>query len=191
MWHALVEPWQEPIMQRALLEIALIGACGGLLGCWVVFYELSYSAESLAHALFPGLVVAALLGLPLLLRAGAGIVGAALVVGLAARTRGIDADTAVAVVVTGLFGLGVLLALSATSPPGLQGLLFGDVLGVTDGDLLLAGGLVFVLVLALRALHGPLLAVGFDRASARALGASPLVIDGVLLVLLAAAIVVA
>src|SRR4051794_5900612 len=185
MLHTLVEPWQEPIMQRALLEVALIGACGGLLGCWVVFYELSYSAESLAHALFPGLVVAALLGLPLLLGAGAGIVGAALVVGLAARTRGIDADTAVAVVVTGLFGLGVLLALSATSPPGLQGLLFGDVLGVTDGDLLLAAALAALVIVSLALLHGRLAAVGFDRDTARQIGVSPLAIDAAVLVLLA------
>src|SRR3954468_16169447 len=130
MWHALIEPWQEPIMQRALLEVALIGACGGLLGCWVVFYELSYSAESLAHALFPGLVVAALLGLPLLLGAGAGIVVAAVAVAVAGRAPEVGRDTAVAVVVTTLLGLGVLLALSPSSPPGLQALLFGDVLGV-------------------------------------------------------------
>src|SRR4051794_10286895 len=191
MWHALVEPWQEPIMQRALLEVALIGACGGLLGCWVVFYELSYSAESLAHALFPGLVVAALLGLPLLLGAGAGIVGAALVVGLAARTPGIESDTAVAGVGTGLFGLGVLLAPSAGRPPGLQGLLFGDVLGVTDGDLLLAGSLALVVVGSLRALHGRLLVVGFDRSSARQVGISAAIVDACLLVLLALTILVA
>ena len=52
-------------MQRALLELVLLGVVGGILGCWIVLYELSYSAESLAHALFPGLVGAALLGLPL------------------------------------------------------------------------------------------------------------------------------
>src|SRR4051812_29015313 len=172
-------------MQRAALEVALLGVCGGLLGCWVVFYELSYSAESLAHALFPGLVAAALLGLPLLLGAAAGVLGAALAVGLAARAPEIDSDTAVAVVVTGLFGLGVLLALSATSPPGLQSLLFGDVLGVTDGDLAAAGALALVVVTGLRAMHGPLLAVGFDRGAARRLGVSPAVVDAAVLTLLA------
>src|SRR3954451_5904042 len=191
MWHAVSEPWREPIMRRALLEVALLGVCGGLLGCWVVFYELSYSAESLAHALFPGLVAAALLGLPLLLGAAAGIVGAALVVGLASRARGIDADTAVAVVVTGLFGLGVLLALSAASPPGLQGLLFGDVLGVADADLALAAALALVVVVSLRALHGRLLTVGFDRGTARQVGVSPAVVDAAVLVLLALTILVA
>jgi ABC-type Mn2+/Zn2+ transport system permease subunit len=85
----------------------------------------------------------------------------------------------------------VLLALSPSSPPGLQGLLFGDVLGVSDGDLALAGGLAVALLVALRLLHGPLLAVGFDRAGARSLGASPLWVDAALLVLLALALVVA
>jgi len=59
MIHAVLHPWSEPFMQRALLELVLLGIVGGLVGCWVVFYELAYSAESLAHALFPGLVVAA------------------------------------------------------------------------------------------------------------------------------------
>jgi ABC-type Mn2+/Zn2+ transport system permease subunit len=135
--------------------------------------------------------MAALLGLPLLLGAAAGIVGAALAVGLAARAPGVGRDTAVAVVVTGLFGLGALLALSASSPPGLQGLLFGDVLGVTGGDLLLAGALAAVIVVALRLLHGRLVAVGFDRSTARQLGVSPAVIDAAVLVLLALTILVA
>src|SRR3954468_1462705 len=119
MWSTLVEPWREPIMRRALLEVALLGLCGGLLGCWVLFYELSYSAESLAHALFPGLVGAALLGLPLLLGAAAGIVGAAAAVALVRRVPTLGADTAVAAVITSLFGLGVLLALTPATPAGL------------------------------------------------------------------------
>src|SRR3954451_13077489 len=126
MWHAVSEPWREPIMRRALLEVALLGVCGGLLGCWVLFYELSYSSESLAHALFPGLVGAALLGLPLLLGAAAGLAGAAVAIPLAAAIPTIGRDTAVAIVITALFGLGVLLALSPSSPPGIQGLLFGN-----------------------------------------------------------------
>ena len=65
--HAIVEPWSHGFMQRAMAELVLVGIIGGVLGCWVIFYELSYSAESLAHALFPGLVVAALAGVPLLI----------------------------------------------------------------------------------------------------------------------------
>ena len=112
MLHALADPWSEPIMRRAFAEVVLLGIAGGALGCWVLFYNLSYSAESLAHSLLPGLVVAALLGLPLLLGGAVGIVVAAVAVAVVARTPAVGRDTAVAVVVTGLFGLGVLLALS-------------------------------------------------------------------------------
>ena len=187
----LLDPWREGIDRRALLEVALLGMAGGAIGCWIVFYNLSYSAESLAHALLPGLVGAALLGAPLLLGGAAGLFVAAIGVAVAGRVPAIGRDTAVAVVVTTLFGAGVLMALSPQTPAGLQGLLFGDVLGVSDGDLWLAGGLVALGLGALWLLHTRLLVVGFDRLTASALGVRPLVIDAALLVLLAAVLLVA
>ncbi|UGS38453.1 metal ABC transporter permease [Capillimicrobium parvum] len=187
----LADPFSDPIVQRAALEVVLLGIAGGLLGCWIVFYELAYGTESLAHALFPGLVAAALVGIPILIGGAAGLVVAALAVALAGRVPGIGRDNAVAVVVTALLGAGVLLALSRATPPGLGELLFGDVLGVSDGDLRLAAALAIAVVVALRLLHGRLLAVGFDRSTAGSLGASPAVVDAALLVLVAAAILVA
>jgi len=189
--HVLAEPWSEPIMRRAFAEVVLLGIAGGALGCWVIFYRLSYSAESLAHSLLPGLVAAALLGLPLLLGGAVGIVVAAIAIAVAARTPTIGRDTAVAVVVTALLGLGVLLALSPAVPAGLAELLFGDVLGVSDADLLSAALLVVAVVAALAILHGRLLAVGFDRMSARGLGVAPAAVDAALLVLVALAVLVA
>jgi ABC-type Mn2+/Zn2+ transport system permease subunit len=186
----LTDPWDQPFMVRAFAEMALLGIAGGVLGCWVVYYGLSYSAESLAHGLFPGLVIAALAGIPLLLGGALGIAVAALAVALAARAPELESDTPVAVVITALFGLGALLALSADSPPGLQSLLFGDVLGLTNGDVALAAGLVAALLAALGALHWKLLAVGFDRDAARRLGINATAIDIALLLALALAIVV-
>jgi ABC-type Mn2+/Zn2+ transport system permease subunit len=187
----LTDPWAQALTRRALLEVALLGAAGGALGCWLVFFNLAYSAESLAHALLPGLVGAALLGLPLLLGGAAGLLVAAVAVALAGRIEGLDRDTAVAVVVTTLFGLGVLLALSPDTPAGLQGLLFGDVLGVTDGDLALAAGLVVAVAGGLALAHQRLLVVAFDRRSAGALGVRSLTVDVALLVLLAVTLLVA
>lgn len=187
----LTEPFSQAIMQRALAEIAILGLVGGVLGCWIVLAELSYGAESLAHGMFPGLVVAALVGLPLALGGVAGIVVAALAVALAGRVPGVGRDNAVAVVVTTLFGLGVLLALSPAVPAGIQALLFGDILGTSDGDLLLGAALAAVVLVALRLLHWRLLAVGFDRSSARSVGVSPALADAALLTLLALAVLVA
>jgi len=178
-------------MQRALLELVLVGLVGGVLGCWIVLYELSYSAESLAHSLFPGLVLAALLGFPLVLGGAIGVLAAAAAVALAARVPGIDRDTSVAVVITSLFGLGVLLALAPVTPPGLENLLFGDLLGVSRADLVTAAALAGTVLLALAVLHRQLLAVGFDRTTARALGGRPLFTDLGLLALIAAATLIA
>jgi ABC-type Mn2+/Zn2+ transport system permease subunit len=191
MLNALADPWRDATSVRALLEVALLGVTGGALGCWLVFYGLSYSAESMAHALFPGLVAAALIGVPILVGGAVGLVVAALAIAVAGRVPGVGRDTSVAIVVTTLFGLGAVLALAPDTPAGLQGLLFGDLLGVSDLDLALAGGLALAVVLALRLLHGPLLVVGFDRATARPLGVRAGLVDAALLLLLAAAILVA
>jgi ABC-type Mn2+/Zn2+ transport system permease subunit len=187
----MLEPLQQAFMQRAVAEVALIGLAGGLLGCWVVFYGLSYAAESLAHSLFPGLVIAAIAGAPLLFGAVPAIVVAALAIAAASRIAGVTRDVAVAVVVTTMFGLGVLLALSPQSPPGIETLLFGDVFGAGDVDLATAAALALVVVVALWLLHSRLLTAGFDRGAARSLGLSPALVDAALLVLLAAGIVVA
>jgi ABC-type Mn2+/Zn2+ transport system permease subunit len=187
----MFEPFREPFMQRAIAEMTMLAIAGGALGCWVVLYEVSYAAESLAHSIFPGLVLAAIAGVPLLLGATPAIVLAALAIALVARLPGVSRDVGVAVVVTTMFGLGVLLALSPDSPPGIETLLFGDILGPTDGDLISAAALVALVGVALAVLHGRLLATGFDRGGARALGLSPAFADAALLVLLAAAIVVA
>jgi len=63
VWSALTGPWHDGTVVRAFAEVGLIGVVGGVLGCWIVLYGLSYGGESLAHAMFPGLVGAALLGL--------------------------------------------------------------------------------------------------------------------------------
>ena len=187
----LLDPWRDDVSRRALIEVILLGAVGGALGCWVVLYRLSYSAESLAHALLPGLVIAALIGVPLVLGGAVGLLVAALAVALVTRTPAIENDSAVAVVVSGLFGLGALLALSPQTPARLQSLMFGDILGLSDGDLVLAGVLAVLVLVGLALGHPSLMAVGFDRGVARSLGRHPGVVDALLGVLLAVALLVA
>jgi ABC-type Mn2+/Zn2+ transport system permease subunit len=187
----MLDPLQDEFVRRAVAEMTLIGIAGGALGCWVVLYRLSYAAESLAHSIFPGLVLAAIAGAPLLVGGAPGIILAALAIAVVVRVPGIDREVAVGVVVTTFFGLGVLLALSPNSPPGIGEVLFGDILGPSDGDLAAAAVLALVVSAALALLHGRLLAGGFDRAAARSLGAAPGRTEAALLVLLGLAIVVA
>jgi ABC-type Mn2+/Zn2+ transport system permease subunit len=187
----VLDPWRSEVGRHALLELILLGSVCGPLSFWVTSYRLSYGAESLAHGLLPGLVLAALAGAPLLGGAGAGAAMGAVLIAAAAADRRVSADTATAVAVTGLLGLGVLLAISPDVPPRLDDLLFGDPLAVTDGDLVAAGCLAVVGGLVLAALHRPLSAVAFDPAGARALAVPPGLVTGALLLLLAAAVAVA
>ncbi len=166
--HTLAEPFASPVVARAAGELVLLGVVAGVLGTWVVLWGLSYSAESLAHAMFPGLVLAALTGIPLLVGGAAGLLVAALAIAAVGRVDGLDRDVAVAVVITTLLGLGVLLGLSPRTPKGLGSLLFGDVLGVGPRDLVLAAGLGVVCLAVLGVLHPTLAAIGFDRSSAGA-----------------------
>ena len=169
----LLEPFRGEIGRRALIEVVLLGLACGPLGVWVVLYRSSYAAESLAHGMLPGLVLAALAGAPLLLGALGGVLVAGALVALAGRDQRIGADTGVAVAVTGLFGLGAVLALSPQTPPRLQELLFGDLLGVTRPDLAIAGVLAVVVIAGLAAAHRPLSAAALDPTSASTLGAPP------------------
>src|SRR5436190_9365455 len=172
-WHAVTAPLVDPLVGRALLDIALIGAAAGAIGTWVILYGLSYGAESVSHSLLPGLVVATLIAVPLTVGALVGAAVAAVAIVAARQVPSVERDTAIAVVVTSLFGLGVQLALTPASPPGIGGLLFGNVLGASAGDLLLAGLTAGGVAVVLWATHQRLLISGFDPGAARAVGVRP------------------
>ena len=136
------------LLQRALVEIVVLGAACGALGVWLLHLRQAYAAESLAHAMLPGLVLASLISVPLLLGAGAGVLVTAALIALATRDERVGSEIAVGVTVTTAFGLGALLALSPDIPVGLDKLLFGDLLGAGTADL--AGAAVLAAVLGVR-----------------------------------------
>jgi ABC-type Mn2+/Zn2+ transport system permease subunit len=187
----LLEPLREPIVARSLAELALLGLISGTLGCWIVLAGRAYSAESLAHSMLPGLVGAALLGLPLVLGGAIGLAVGASLIALVGRIKVLSSEVAVSVVITSLFGAGVLLGLAPDTPAGLGGILFGDLLAVGFGDIALAAGYAAIVLAILFVLHEGLLATGFDRLNAKALGRSPAPLDLVLALLLAGATLVA
>ncbi len=137
-------------------------------------------------------MVAALVGAPLLLGGAIGVLVAAVLVVIATRLADESADTAIAVVITALFGTGVLLALSPSSPPGIQELLFGDLLGVTVRRCRdRRSGRCRRSWLTLWLLHDRLLALGFDSGSEQSLGMSVTTLNLILLALVAVTILVA
>ena len=169
----LLDPFSGALMQRALLEVLVVAFACGPIGVWVLLYRQSYAAESISHAMLPGLVVASLAGASLLLGAAAGVLVAAVAIALAGRDDRLGGDVGVAVAISALFGLGALLALSPDVPARLGELLFGDLLGVTATDVVEAGVLAALVAVALAFAHRRLALSAFDRAAAPSLGARP------------------
>lgn len=187
-----IEPFRLGLMQRALLQVVVISAVGGAVGCFVVIRGLSFTGESLAHTVLPGVVAAYALGVSLLLGAAV-LAGVTVAIALLARgDRRISEDTAIGVSFAGLFPLGViLLALQSNPSRSLGDFLFGDVLANSRGDVIGTVLISLVILAGLVLLYRPALASSFDRSYAASIGYRPGLIDGLLLALVAATVVVA
>ncbi|GAA0518982.1 membrane protein [Saccharopolyspora subtropica] len=187
----LVEPVQFGFMQRALLVSLVAGVVCAVLSCWVTLIGWSLLGDAVSHAVLPGVVLAYVLAVPF--SVGAFLFGS-LAVGLIAAVRSstrLKGDAAIGVVFTGLFALGLVLVSRIPSQVDLNHILFGNVLGVTDSDILqvLAIGAIVLAVALLK--RRDLTLYAFDPTHAHAIGLNPRRISALLLTMLALTVVVA
>ncbi|MEW6583843.1 MAG: metal ABC transporter permease [Actinomycetota bacterium] len=135
---ALWNPFLDNLfMQRALAAGLLVAIACGIVGTFVVLRGMAFLGDALAHGVLPGIAAALLLGVPTL--AGAAV-GAVVMVGgvtLVTRRSRLSADTAIGLLFVGMLALGVVIvSRSDTFAGDLANILFGDVLGTSDGDIL-------------------------------------------------------
>lgn len=187
----MLEPFQLPFVQRGLIEVLILAVPAGLLGTWIVLRGLAFFSHAIGTATFPGLVLADGLGFAAPLGAfGAAIAFAAGATALRGRRTGQDA--VVALVLVGCLASGVILASDVFgSGSNIETLLFGSLLLVDSGDLLLAAGTATATLLASALIGQHWLRAGFDPALADSTGPSPRLFDAVLLGLVALATVAA
>lgn len=186
----VTDPWQFEFMRRAFAAAIIIGLVTGFLGVHVVIRGLAFIGDAIAHAAFPGVVIAFLLDRSLFL--GGAVFGTmtALGIGVVSQTRRVREDTAIGVLFTGAFALGVVLISTESSYTGdLTSFLFGQVLAVSMADLWLSAGFGAGVVLVALALHRQLIAAAFDREMAAAMGLRVFWLDMLLFVLVTLAIV--
>ncbi|WP_336660004.1 metal ABC transporter permease [Leucobacter sp. USHLN153] len=134
----LLEIFTLPFMWRALLTVGVLALAAGVIGLFISFRELEFVSDGLVHSVFPGLVVGAMIGGSAGLLPGAVVAAilAALLFTLIEHRGGVGADAAIAVVLTGLFSLGVVLVSRQEGYVSqLQELLFGRLLTVTQTQL--------------------------------------------------------
>jgi manganese/iron transport system permease protein len=188
----LIEPFRLPYMQRALVEVLLLGVLAGVVGVFVVLRRLAFVSDALTHTIFPGVVIAHLLDRSLLLGAlGFGVLTAVLLTGITTSRR-VGADAALAILLTSFFSLGVMLvSRTRTYTADLTVFLFGRVLAVDRADLLQTLALAAVVGGTLWALRKELVLRAFDPDGAAAMGYRTAVLDLVLNLLIALVVVAA
>ncbi|MGE0766052.1 MAG: metal ABC transporter permease [Hyphomicrobiaceae bacterium] len=187
----VTEPLAFDFMRRALAVAVIVGAVCAVLSCFLVLKGWSLMGDAVSHAVLPGIVLAFLLGLPLAVGAFAAGLASAVATGYLKEMSRVKEDTVMGIVFSGMFGFGLVLFTKVDTEQHLTHILFGDVLGVTSGDLfetVLIGGLVLAVVLAKRR---DLLLYCFDPQHARAIGIDVRVLHYGLLVMLALTIVTA
>jgi manganese/iron transport system permease protein len=170
MIDTLLLPFQFGFMQKAFLIGAIVAFPTALLSCFLVLKGWALMGDAVSHAVLPGIVLAYILGFPLILGAfAAGMVTAVATGFLAANSR-VKQDTVMGVVFSGMFGLGIVLATSITSDIHLDHILFGNMLGVGAQDLWTAGAIALFVTVALLLKSKDLMLLAFDPAQARASG---------------------
>jgi manganese/iron transport system permease protein len=182
----LLIPFQYDYMLRAMGISGLVGAVAGLLSCYVVLKGWSLMGDALSHAVVPGVVLAWLGGIPFAIGAfAAGMLAALCMAGLRGRTP-IREDAVIGVVFTGFFGLGLFLLSLWPSNVRLQTIIFGNVLGIADADIVQMAIIAVVVALALGIWGRDLMLSLFDPVQLVASGGSPGRMRVLLLMLLAA-----
>ncbi|MBA2609022.1 MAG: metal ABC transporter permease [Actinobacteria bacterium] len=190
--RAVIDALHSPLFRRALLEATLVGVLAGVVGVHVAMRRMSFFVVALSHGTFPGVVAASLVGVSLF---AGGVAAAALMivaVVLVGRTRALDDTSSIGVVLAGAFAVGVLmLSASPGQSRDLSAFLVGQVLAVTNQDIVLTVVVGVALLGVLTLLHKELVGAAFDPAAFSALGYSTIALDVVVMAVAAVALVTA
>ncbi|MBW3639043.1 MAG: metal ABC transporter permease [Actinobacteria bacterium] len=189
LWQSVLDPFGYDFFVQGLVAAVLAGALCGLIGVYITLRGMSYIGHGLSHAIFGGYAAAPLLGIPIVLGAGAWGLASALAINAITRARRIGADAAIGVVTTASFALGVaLLTRFGTKGPAFDALLFGSINGVSGGDLLLLGGALVFAVTVFTVLYRAFLFSTFDPEVADVSGVPVRRMDALLMLVLSVSV---
>ena len=189
LWQWLIAPFAYQFMQNALIASLLIAATCGIIGSYVVLRRLAFIGDALAHTALPGVVIAYMNGWSLVGGALAAGVMTALGIGWMARKSTLREDTAIGVIFTAMFALGILLMSRLQSFRDLSHILFGNILGVQSQELWLMTGVALVVLVVLVLFHKELELTSFDGTHAEVIGIQSNRLRTMLLILLAFTVV--
>ncbi|EOM76996.1 metal ABC transporter permease [Rhodococcus rhodnii] len=170
----LLDPFTVSFVRRALVAGLLVSVLCAAVGSWVVVRGMAFLSEAVSHGILPGVAIAYLAGVNVVLGAAASAVVMVLGVSWVTRRRGFTADTGIALLFVGMLALGVVIVSRARSfAVDLTAFLFGDVLSATTADLVWLAVATCVAVALALLCHRPFTALAFDESKAVTLGMRP------------------
>ena len=184
-----IDPYRFAFMQQALLIAMAVAAAAGVLSCFLVLKGWSLMGDAVSHSVLPGIVVAYLAGLPLMVGAFAAGMLCAVTTGYLTTHSRIKEDTVMGIVFSGLFAAGLVLFTKIETGLHLDHVLFGDMLGVSWPDVLTTGIVSLLTLAVILVWRRDLLVFAFDAQHAGVIGLNRGLLHYGLLALLALVIV--
>lgn len=186
----LTEPFAYEFFRQGLLASVLVGALCGMLGVYIVLRRMSYIGHGLSHSVFGGAVVGYVASINFYVAAGLWGFLSALAINATARRRRIGADAAIGIITTASFAVGVaLISKTRSFTRNFEAALFGNILGVTPGDLVIVAMVAIAVAVFILAFYKPLLFMTFDVEVAPIYGVNVGVVDSLFALAMAATIV--
>lgn len=168
--HWFTAPLQHEFMVKAILVSALVGIVCSALSCYMTLKGWALMGDAVSHAVMPGVVIAYVLNIPLAVGAFLFGVGSVMAIGfIKAKTR-VKEDTVIGLVFTGFFALGLVLVSKVRSSIDLTHILFGNVLGISDADIMQTLIISVITLVTLAILRKDLILFCFDSTHARSIG---------------------
>jgi len=151
MISALVDPFTFAFMQRGLVASLIVGIICSLIGCFVVIRSMAFLGDAMAHAILPGIAIAYILGSSLISGALIAAVVIALGIGFLSKQAKIKEDTAIGILFTAALAVGIaIMSTIRTFAIDLTHILFGNILGISNKDLIFIaamGGVILILLI--------------------------------------------
>jgi len=191
VWDWLIEPLQFGFLVKALWVSAFVGVVCAVLSCYITLKGWSLMGDAVSHAVVPGVVVAYAIGIPFAIGAFLFGFGATVAIGYVKSQTRLKEDAVIGVIFTGFFAFGLVLATKIPSNIDLFHILFGNVLGISQSDIVqtLIAGIITLVIILLR--RKDLLLFCFDPNHAKAIGLNSQLMYYTLLSVLALTIVAA